>query len=104
LRGEVRTRTRFNETALFQSPEISICRIEILNCTFYPKPLYQRYIRVVVRAILKTSRWSFVFGRWPNPIGLEDVCTWFVLKPFIDSKGQRRATDDQRRFSPKETF
>ena len=31
--------------------EISIVAIEILNCTFDPKPLYQRYIQVVVRAI-----------------------------------------------------
>ena len=31
--------------------EISIAAIEILNCTFHPKPLYQRYIQVVVRAI-----------------------------------------------------
>ena len=31
--------------------EISIWVIEILNCTFDPKPLYQRYIQVVVRAI-----------------------------------------------------
>jgi hypothetical protein len=30
--------------------EISISPIEILNCTFHPKPLYQRYIQVVLRA------------------------------------------------------
>ena len=33
------------------SAEISIAAIEILNCTFDPKPLYQRYIQVVVCAI-----------------------------------------------------
>jgi hypothetical protein len=35
--------------------EISIAPIEILNCTFHPKPLYQRYIQVVVREKLRTS-------------------------------------------------
>src|SRR5436189_4200379 len=30
--------------------KISICLIEILNCTFYLKPLYQRYIQVALRA------------------------------------------------------
>jgi len=53
-----------------QSPaaiEISILAIEILNCTFHPKPLYQRYIQVVVRAILEAivGRSSFVVGQTP---------------------------------------
>jgi hypothetical protein len=43
----------------FRVSEISIAGIEILNCTFDPKPLYQRYIQVVVRAILEDRRWSF---------------------------------------------
>jgi len=39
--------------------EISITCIEILNCTFDPNPLYQRYIQVVVRD-LRNQPWSFV--------------------------------------------
>jgi hypothetical protein len=35
------------ENILFK---ISICLIEILNCTFDLKPLYQRYIQVALRA------------------------------------------------------
>ncbi len=44
--------------------EISIRLIEILNCTFDPKPLYQRYIQVVVRAIAESvvGRSSLVVG------------------------------------------
>src|SRR6266568_6402110 len=71
-------------TALFHSPEISICRIEILNCTFYPKPLYQRYIQVVVRAILNQSLvvrlWSLAEPYRPSREGLSLVvslsCSW----------------------------
>jgi hypothetical protein len=33
------------------SPEFSICRIEILNCTFNANPLYQRYIQAVVSSL-----------------------------------------------------
>jgi len=35
-------------------PDFSIRPIEILNCTFDPKWLYQRYIQVEARAIQKT--------------------------------------------------
>jgi hypothetical protein len=43
-------------------PEISIRRIEILNCTFNLKPLYQRYIQV--RTVVGRMLW---FVRWLSP-------------------------------------
>jgi hypothetical protein len=48
-RGRLSSHSRVSASSGYS--EISIAAIEILNCTFDPKPLYQRYIQVVVRAI-----------------------------------------------------
>src|SRR6476620_7199498 len=62
--------------------KISICLIEILNCTFYLKPLYQRYIQVALRArpercCRTVGGGQVVCSRWQEPSWFAGAITTF---------------------------